>query len=216
MSIRAVPVALVALLSLSACTVAEPARPANPAHDRPVNIVVSGQSTEQLVLGQLYHEVLAVTDRQSNLEVRGDLDPAGQLQLLRQHRADLTVSCTGTMLDQLHPQRAGEIAGEVGEGEDPNAGDLSQLTYDEFLGALPGDLITTDPSPTQACGGEGELPQNIVPLFGRELFDRTELRALNEAARLLTDADLAEMIEQVKDSERVSEVVGEWVASQPI
>lgn len=216
MSIRVVPAALVALLSLSACTAAEPARPANPEHDRPVTIVVSGQGTEQIVLGQLYREVLAVTGRHSTLELREELDPAGQLQLLHENRGDLTVSCTGTMLDQLHPQRAGEISDGGGAGEDPNAGDLAQLTYDEFLGALPGYLITTDPSPTQACAGEGELPQNIVPVFHRELFDRTELKALNEAARLLTDADLTEMIEQVEESTPVADVVEEWVAAQPI
>ena len=67
-----------------------------------------------------------------------------------------------------------------------------------------------------ACAGEGELPQNIVPVFHRELFDRTELKALNEAARLLTDADLTEMIEQVEGSTPVADVVEEWVAAQPI
>ncbi|AGF72148.1 hypothetical protein A605_05710 [Corynebacterium halotolerans YIM 70093 = DSM 44683] len=185
-----------------------------------MTISVNSSSIGQMVLGEMYQQVLAGEGRQTFLSLENAAAAGDRLARLNENKADLMVGCTGHMLYQLYPEKAREISEEyVARRDDPNAGDFSQLTYDEFVGALPGYLAVPDPSSAQGCSqadGTPELPQNIIPIYHKELFDREELKAITEAGRLLTTADLQEMAEEAERRGSVPEVVAEWVASQPI
>ncbi len=211
---------LLAVSSLTACSQNELARDESPLSAQPVTISVNSTSMGQMVLGEMYQQVLTLQGRQTSLSLESEVDALDRLSRLNEHEADLIVGCTGHLLAQLHPAKAEELSEEFrAAGGDPNSAELSQETYDEFVGSLPGDLAVTDPSSAQGCSGAPdtpELPQNIVPIFHKELFDREELKAITDAGRLLTTMDLHEMAEEAEHRGSVADVVSEWVSSQPI
>lgn len=207
-------------VSLTACAQNEPVRDVSPLQGKPVTISVNSSSVGQMVLGEMYQQVLMDKGRQTSLSLENEADALDRMGRLTENSADLIIGCTGHMLYQLHPGRAEELSEEFEAGPaDPNAGDLAQLTYDELVGSLPGDVTVTDPSSAQGCSGAPDtpdLPQNIVPIFHKELFNRVETKAITEAGRLLTTADLDEMVEEAERRGSIPEVVREWVDAQPI
>jgi hypothetical protein len=187
---------LVGALSLTACSNAEPGRGTNEDHTRAVRISVSANSPEQQVLGELYSQVLQDTPREGN-----------RLELLYAAETDLIISCTGLMLHQLDPERAEELSGTI----DPHE------THREFMGALPAHLTAPDPSPAQGCSLDvleqqvPDLPQSIIPVYRRDLFDRAELKAISSVTYTVTDEELEGLIETAGDKSSVSAAVEEWL-----
>jgi len=206
--------AVTLLAGLAGCSTAEPGRSPDPDHERPVRILVSGHSPEQLILGQIYLQVLNEEGREADLISESTPQPLNRLARLREKEVDLVIGCTGNLLHRLDPVRAHELSAEIAAGkiEDP-----ADQTHREFVGALPGSLTTTDPSSAQGCaedvrlGQVPELPESIVPVFSRDLFDREETAALAAVTRVLTTEEIASLIEELEKESSVSTVVAEWL-----
>lgn len=198
---------LVGALSLTACSNAEPGRGTNEDHTRAVRISVSANSPEQQVLGELYSQVLQETGRSTSLIIEDTPREGNRLELLYAAETDLIISCTGLMLHQLDPERAEELSGTI----DPHE------THREYMGALPAHLTAPDPSPAQGCSLDvleqqvPDLPQSIIPVYRRDLFDRAELKAISSVTYTVTDEELEGLIETAGDRSSVSAAVEEWL-----
>lgn len=205
---------LVGLLSLGACTAAEPGRDPNPNHTKAVEISVSANSPEQLILGEVYAQTLQELGRATNLSIIDTPHATGRLDRLRSGETDMIIGCTGVFLHRLDPVRAEELAGKIAEDE---VEDPFDETYREFIGALPGNIISPDPSSAQACADEAmekgtpDLPRSVVPLYKRELFNRTELVELTAVTRLLTTGDLTTLLESAAEESSASGAVAAWL-----
>lgn len=205
---------LVGLLSLGACSNAEPERDPNPNHTKAVEISVAANSPEQLILGEVYAQTLEELGRPTNLSIVDSPHTTGRLDRLQSGQTDMVIGCTGVFLHALDPVRAGELAGEIAadEIEDP-----FDETYREFIGALPGTITSPDPSSAQGCADEAlekgvpDLPQSVVPVYKRDLFDRTEIVELTAVTRLLTTEDLATLIESAAEESSASQAVTAWL-----
>ncbi|HHU68379.1 hypothetical protein [Corynebacterium sp.] len=211
---RAALAALTTATLLVGCSTAEPARKTNINHDRTVRILVSANSPEQLILGQIYLQVLTEAGREADLVSESTPQPLNRLAKVRAKEADLVIGCTGNFLDRLDPVRARGLSAEIAAGqfEDP-----ADQTHREFVGALPGSMTTTDPSSAEGCAGDvqrrqvPDLPENIVPVFSRDLFDREETAALAAVTRVLTTEEIATLLEKLEEESSVSTVVAEWL-----
>ncbi|QGU04287.1 type 2 periplasmic-binding domain-containing protein [Corynebacterium comes] len=205
---------LVGIMSLAACSTAEPGREDNPDHTRPVRITVSPNSTEQLILGEVYSQVLEETGRSTSLSIGDSPGEVGPLERLRAGETDLVIGCTGFFLHTLDPNRAEELstAIETGEVEDP-----SDETYRAFMGALPSQMTSPDPSSAQGCAAEirdgqaPELPQSVIPVYDRGIFDREELEEVTAVTRFLTTDEIAGLVEATGEGSSVSGAVAEWL-----
>lgn len=203
---------VVAGVAVTGCSVAEPGRTENVNHDRPVRILVSAHSEERILLGEVYLQVLQEAERPANLII--EPNPHDRLDRVWEQTADLVIGCTGVFLNRLDPVRAEELAGEIAddEFEDP-----AHQTYREFMGALPGTLTAPDPSSAQGCADEArsndtpDLPQSIVPVYQRDLFDREEAAAVAGVTRVLTTDEIATLVEDARTEGSVSSVVSEWL-----
>ncbi|WP_257161503.1 hypothetical protein [Corynebacterium cystitidis] len=208
-------------LAFSACSSNAPSTGVQLSHDAPISISVNASSSEQMVLGELYHQTLQDQDRNSNVSV--ETDPKAQDRMARLQRSEVNfiVGCTGELLGTMNTTAAGEIVDEFGlETESStdltaNDGELSQRTYDEFVGSLPGNVTTTDPSPAEGCEGNefDSLPQNIVPVFHKGLFNRVELDAINSVTRSLSTDELDKLVTRARRQGSVSAVVSDWLSS---
>lgn len=212
---------LVAGLVLSGCTSQEPSSAETASHDIPISISVNATSSEQMVLGEIYHQTLLGQDRNSSLALETDPAAQGRMSRLQEGEVNFIVGCTGELLGSMNPETADAITEEFGlnsgsgAAADANYNDLSQRIYDEFVGSLPGGVTTTDPSPAQGCKGDEYyyLPQNIVPVFNKELFTRAEMSAINNVTRSLSSEEIDKLITRARRQGSVSAVVADWLST---
>ncbi|GAB2508121.1 hypothetical protein CATRI_04860 [Corynebacterium atrinae] len=213
--ILATSLAVATAATLTACTNMEPDRDELDGLKRSVIVLIAPNSMEQSVLAEIYQQVLQGQGRNTSLRVDTEAGVEGRIDAISSGEVDFIIDCSGPMLEYVDSAAANELAKEYANaGSNPNAGDLSERTYDEFVGSLPGSLATPDPSTAEGCATEGtqRLPHNIVPVYYRELFNRSETQALNKATRDLTTADLKELVESAKRESSISTVVAEWLA----
>lgn len=166
---------------------------------------------EQEVLGEIYRGTMASTGL--DVEVT-QLDPSGglgMLDALRTGEADMVITCTGTILRQANPQLAQQLADDFA-GADTGANDnsASESVYEEAVGTFPPGVKTLDPSPAQGCASEGDLPENVVPVFAKAALSRGQEQRINTTNRALATSDLEEMARAVDDGEPVDRVAAEW------
>lgn len=179
------------------------------ADERPaVTVGVDSRSPEQLVLGEIYHQILLSQGRQAEIVT---LTPADELGW---GEVSFAITCTGTALRQFDPSGADELSALLAGGTSA-AAELtpSEDTYAAAVGVLPGHLMTVDPSPAEGCGGprEDALPENIIPVFQKILFTRGERQGINSATRALTTNDVVEMSEDVAGGAEPQEAVADWL-----
>lgn len=210
--------ALGATTALVACTTAEPAAPPNPVRTRPVDIFVNAHSQEQIVLGEVYHQTFQKLGRASTLNIVTESEGGTGLAELRGGPANFIIGCTGLFLHTIDPARARTLSEEIAAGE---VADPAEETWNEFVGSLHSTLTAPDPSPAQGCAEEvfavamPDLPQSIVPVYSRSLFNRAELKEITTVTRYLTTGELQELIEETRQESSVSRVVSEWIGSVP-
>ena len=171
-----------------------------------ISIAVDGGSTEQIVLGEIYAQVLNSQGRPNSVTAVEGLAAAAPVPVLRELRADFVITCTGRMLEQTDPAAAKELAG--GDFAD---GGYTDSVYDAAVATLPGDIRSVDPSPAQGCGKAGELPQNVIPVFYKGTFDRGEMNRLNFITRVLSTDRLEDMAEAVDDGTPVKDAIADWM-----
>ena len=183
----------------------------------PVSIGVDADSPEQLVLGEIYNRVFIAMGRDSGVTAVDPAHDSNPADALLHRHIDFTIGCTGPLLEELDPAKAGELREKFSaDGDNPVVTDASVETYAAAVGTLPGTVMTVDPSPAQGCregqdDAQGQLPSNIVPLFEKTLFTRGETQRINFITRVLATKDLDEMAERVDDGEPVEDVVAEWL-----
>ncbi|SDS21200.1 hypothetical protein [Corynebacterium timonense] len=177
------------------------------ADDRPaVTIGVEPRSPEQLVLGEIYQQLLLSQGRQADVVA---LTPADELGW---GEVSFAVTCTGTALRHFDARGAEELRAQLADEADGES-TPSEETYAAAVGVMPGHVMTVDPSPAEGCGGshEGALPENIIPVFQKALFTRGERQGINSATRALDTDDVAEMAENVAGGTEPQEAVAEWL-----
>ena len=181
----------------------------------PVAIGIDPNSPEQVVLGEIYRQVLMNQGRPTSVTAVPISGSA--LEVLKSSQIQFAVTCTGQLLLDESPATAHTLS-ERGPSED--AGEFSDEVYREAVAIFPGDLRTVDPSPAQGCGAgfgavdagdEGELPQNIIPVFQKGMFDRGEINRLNFATRAMATDDIAELAEDLESGTPLHEVVRDWL-----
>lgn len=189
------------------CTACAPAEP-----DRtPLAIGIDATSPEQIVLGEIYNEIFTVLGFAVSVTDASDRPAQDPVEQLRTEELDLTIACTGSLLEERDPQGAQALAREASEA-DSEAADLSVATYDAVVGTFPADVRSVDPSPAQGCGGgEGELPRNIIPLVVKGKLDRWATYRLNFITRVMATEDIAEMAQRVRDGEPAEEATRDWL-----
>lgn len=180
----------------AACAPAEPDR-------TPLAIGIDATSPEQIVVGEIYNEIFTGLGFAVSVTDVSDRPAQDPVELLRTEELDLTIACTGTLLQQRDPGAAQALA--------RGAADLSLATYDAVVGTFPSDVRTVDPSPAQGCGGEGKLPRNIIPLVVEGKLDRWAVYRLNFITRVMATDDIAEMAQRVRDGEPVADATRDWL-----
>lgn len=214
---RAALAALTTATVLVGCSTAEPGGKPNTDRDRTVRILVSANSPEQLILGEIYLQVLAEAGREAELVSESTPQHVDLLAKVRSQEADLVIGCTGTFLDRLDPVRARKLSAEIAADQ---FADPADQTHREFVGALPGFMDTTHPSSAQGCAEDvllrkgPDLPESIVPVFSRDLFDREEIFTLTSITRKLTTQDIASLQQELEEESSVSTVVAKWLGYQ--
>ncbi|WP_126268746.1 hypothetical protein [Corynebacterium alimapuense] len=203
-----------ALAVLSGCVKEQPDREQSSELIEPVVVSVDTKSLEQAILGEIYRQTLLEQGRSALLQTETAFDPDNRIDRLYSGEADLVVGCTGSFLSDLDPSGAAELSESLAAlDEGPNSAVGMDQTHAEFIGSLPGFMTTTNPSSAQGCADEGDsdLPQNIVPVFSRQIFERDELEALESVTRALTSLDLEELKAAAEEKSSVSAAVEEWL-----
>lgn len=188
----------------------------------PVVIAADPSIEEQMVLAEMYRQVLELDGREVLLVGRELKTNTEQIDTLMRGDADLTVVCTGTLVVETNPSDIGELQKKVDADEGGN-NDLELLTavYDAAIATLPSAFTTTDPSPAEGCAGmiDGEeaekemegWPRNIIPIIRKSEFDRIGQGAVNAISRALSTEDLDEIVEKSKQGQNRARLVNEWM-----
>lgn len=196
-------------LVLSGCSVQEELSGAGKA---PVAIGIDATSNEQVVLGEIYSRILQGQGRPTSVTDVPYRDGADAIGILKERPVDFLVTCTGQLLEEENTAAATTLAGEQ---KDVPPVEFTDRVYDAAVATLPGDIRTVDPSPAQGCGAvkhaHKELPQNIIPLFSKAMFDRSEIQRVNFMTRVMSTEDLHKMAAELEAGEDLQAVVADWL-----
>lgn len=178
-----------------------------------VSIGIDASSPEQIVLGEIYSQVLRGQGRPTAVTAVNYKNYADAIEVLTTQRVDFLLTCTGTLLADENPAAAAALAKEPG-----GDGDFSERVYDAAVATLPSGLRTVDPSPAQVCASANEgdedrvaLPNNLIPLFKDAMFDRTELQRLNFMTRVMSTTDIAKMAKALEGGKALDATVSDWL-----
>lgn len=186
---------------------------------KPIEIAVVDHSYEQLILGELYQRAFKIKERDAFLRLSASDTQVRKIERIRNRTADLVIGCTGELLYELNPDLAEEISKEyrqaIAEGKvDSNNGEWRDRVYREMVGALPGKLSASDPSNAIACSNyDGpELPQNVVPVYRKQVLDRDDKLVLNYISGLISTQDMSKLIKEAEQENSASAVVDPYLA----
>lgn len=186
-----------------------------PAEPEPFVVGIQPDSTEQKLLGELYRVLLLSVGQPAVVEELEQSDTPAT-DAVRSGDADMAIACTGALLEQLNPQLAAEAVEDTTDSN-LNSDTFSETVYKYAVASFPGTVMTVDPSPAEGCAaagekpGEGELPNNIIPVFNKGELNRGQVNRLNFVNRVLTTEELAEMVEEVDAGADVRDVMAQWL-----
>lgn len=198
-------VSAVALGGLTACTEA----------DEPVKIAADPSDPEQMVLAEIYRQVVELAGRDVGIVGKQFADDGEKLDILQTRDANFAVMCVGSLVVAANPGETAALEAnkkDAAEG-DSNDVDLALATYDAAVATLPGSLTTVDPSPAHGCthSEHADLPQNIIPVYEDGLFDRGVRGAISKVTRALATDDLEELVEQTEKDGDPGAAVNAWM-----
>lgn len=176
-----------------------------------IMVSINGERYQQLAVGEVVTGAFVRSGRQAFLDIEHNAAQKPRIDRVTNGQADLVVGCTGELLFYMDPERAKELSEKYLEdkkkGLDPNDGTWRDTVYQEMVGALPSNLMATDPSNAQGCPNyDGpELPQNVVPVFREVALNRQDRVILNKITGGITTDDLKTLVEgdQSRDATRV-------------
>ncbi|MDO5032012.1 hypothetical protein [Corynebacterium sp.] len=212
--------ALVSAVGLAASTVAgcakfEPRADANPQLTTPVTVVFARESTENLVLAELYKQTLESEGRAADITPLSskDYESASSHELAFEPGSKLFIGCTGALLNFFDGHTARELSADYAKDqEDPSGEDFLERTHIALMGAIPPQLSVVEPAGAEGCeNAKPELPENYVVVYGKGMFNREEKLAVSSLTKFLTKPELDELVENAEDSS-VREAVGIWMA----
>ncbi|MGP6173523.1 hypothetical protein [Corynebacterium sp. A21] len=203
-------------LLLGGCAAAEPGTAQQASANTLVIAVITDtpDSTEQMVLGELYQRALEESERDVVIDVIAANESEHGISRLGDTFSDLTIGCTGDLLTAFHPDRAREIAAEIKAHPEQ---DFRQATYEALIGALPAHFDAPDPSPAEGCGGtkrHNGLPENIVPVFEKDSIARSDLEALNQLGRSLSTEAIRMIVDEARERGSVSGAVDDYFSGR--
>lgn len=217
---RSVPatVAIIGLsLGITACA-KEPQHAQRETDYKPIEIAVVDHSSEQIILGELYQRAFKRENRNVLLRLAASDSDVTKIDRVRSQTADLVIGCTGEFLNELNPKLAEELSKEyqqdLAAGKvDANNGEWRDKVYQAMMGSLPGTLTASDPSNATGCtDGEGpELPQNVVPVFRKQVLNRNDRLVLNYISGTISTADVSELVKEAEEENSVSVVVDAYL-----
>lgn len=215
---RMLGVVTAAAVLLGGCSVPETGDPHLSNKKTLVIAVISDtpDSTEQMVLGELYERALIEAGQDAAIEIMGTNEDEMNITMISDSYSDLTIGCTGDLLSDFHPVRAAELIEEI--EADPEA-DLKQTTYESMISALPPQMDAPDPSPAEGCGGSRRhsgLPQNIVPLYRKTSISRQALEVLNGLGRSLTTDTIQEIVQEARQRGSVAGAVDDYYSGSGV
>lgn len=209
--------AIAAAFTLSACAGSEPARPDNPRLTKSISISVGSNSTEQLVLGEIYSQAFAKMKRASSVSVDDRKDPGELPELIMERKADFVVTCSGSALQALNPAEAkSTLEGDRGDKNNPNDTAYDDRVVKAMQKALPPDVESGRSSSAKGCGGSKNDPRNVVPVYSSDLFDRGQKGYLEFVTTQITTDDLQKMAKEAEKSGSVREAVSAWAKEKRI
>lgn len=209
---------LAGALALSSCASAEPSAESRSDEDQALVVGVNVNSMEQMVLGELLQQALNAEGVPATMQVDTSAG-ASPMDLLRAGHADIAVGCTGTLLEQMDSSAAKDLTAEQKKAAGAQEGqDFQDSVYKKLVAAMPGSYDMTDPSTAQGCvnTAQGELPQNIVPVYRKDAVNRYAYEALNTVNRTLTTKDLDEIMQEAKENTSISEAVSHFLATHSL
>ena len=183
--------------------------------ERTLSIGVNPEDSEQLVIGEIYAQVLAAYGRPVGIAANTTFAHRSAMDTLREDNIDLVVSCTGKLLYNFDRATAQTLLdGSDADSSAPHNG-LADQVYASLVSTFPYDIRTVDPSPAQGCEGseaaELGLPENFVPLFKEGKLSRNEVKRLNFITRVMATEDIKEMAERVDKGEPAYQAISEWL-----
>lgn len=209
-ALLAVPAVLAAAAGLTGCASQDGVYAHAATGKDAVAIGVDATSPEQVVLGEIYSRVLQQLGRPTSVTALDNGVNAGAdaLPVLQETQVDFVVACTGTLVEANDPAAAAALRKE--HDADPDDAGFSDRVYDAAVATLPGNVQTVDPSPSQGCGA-GDLPNNVIPVFRKGVFDRTEVNRLNFITRVLASSALEKMTKEYAAGGELTDVLAAWM-----
>lgn len=203
---------------LAGCSNQEPQKVQSVLSNMQVEILVNPNNLEQRVVAEIYKATLEEEGRDVALIQDPTLDDLRRVELVQSGAANMWIGCTGNLLEAMDLKTAFALEKEYladQENEDPSGTDWLERTHVELIKSLPYFLTTTDPSSATGCESrvDVDLPQNLVPIFVKDLLDRDERQAVGALTKFLTNEDLDALIEDSRTSGSVQQTVHAWLES---
>lgn len=203
---------------LAGCTDHIVTEPSAEASDRnSVDIVVDPDETDQVVLGEIYRQMLARAGREATVLKDDKYQSHGDKGRSLNPEGNFYVGCTGDFLNYLNPSEARDISQDYKKAEQdtqPGGEDFLARTHIALMSSLPTDLATVEPSGAYGCeDAEPELPENFVVVYQKRLFEREEEIAFASLTKFITHKDLSDLAEDAEDKGSVEKAVHEWMQS---
>ncbi|GAB3939711.1 hypothetical protein [Corynebacterium tapiri] len=217
--IRAISLLCAGVLSgagLCACAAQEPHGHISPESTRTVRISASEDDLTQQVLAEMYAQALSLQERDAEV-VLVSRQRSHSLESINDASTDFVVACSGDLLAQINPNSAEQVAAEADDSSgvvDPNDDDLIVATYEAAMASLPTHITSTDSSSAQGCteSPADSLPQSIMPVFRKSLFDRNELKLVTDLTKVVTNEELDRTVEKAQKTS-AQQAVEAWFGS---
>lgn len=121
--------------------------------------------------------------------------PFGEaLDAVLEGEVELAIGCTGALLDQLDASKGEQLRQLYGEEDAPDWATWRDITHSTMLAALPANFAVSIPGEAELCVDD-ELPQQAVAIYDKNVLDREQRKAINDAVAGLQDEDLAKASE---------------------
>ncbi|MBP3088972.1 hypothetical protein EML15_07415 [Corynebacterium sp. sy017] len=209
---------LIAALGLAGCTIMEPHADPVPESTQVVRVLVNGDSFEQIILGELYRQILDRNGREAHIRVvTEEVDPYAELLA---HNSDVYIGCAGSLLSHYDAMKARELEEKYGQKQQLSPTEQAEQredTYYGVVGSLDEGLAASDPSNAKCASREGiALPENLVPIYRTPVLARAGRLALNEVSGSISSEELAELVEKARKGEPAEVVAAEFLDSKSL
>ena len=189
----------------------------------PVTVIVDKDRPQQVMLGGLYEEAMNRAHVPALYQSERMNENSDRVRLISEHKADLTLGCTGELLTSLNPDEAERLSQEYVADEaagkvDKNSGEWRERVYKAMVANLPEHATAGNPSSAIGCEDVNDppLPQNIVPVFRAAMFDRSERLTLNQVSGSISTEDVQKLTQKAAEDANLSIVVKDFLRANDL